>query len=395
MPFFELVKELPPDPIFGLNQAFAADPRGLKVNLGAGVYKTDALESFVFHTVKKAESYLLDHETTKDYLSIDGLQEYVELTKVLVFGSGVPFDQIYGAQSVGGTAALRICSDFLYHHGYDSIYISEPTWMNHRRIFSDSGLKIQTYAYYDAQHHQFDFKGFCGALKQMAKKSIVLLQGCCHNPTGFDPSYAQWEEILILMKQYDLFPFFDFAYQGFGISLEKDAEVIRLFTKSGIQIAVAVSHSKNFGLYGERTGALYFVCQDQQEMKKIGSQIKSVIRGLYSNPPCHGAKIVSLILKDQDLKRDWLKELAGIRDRISKMRHMLVNLLQRKTHHFDFLAHQLGMFAYTSLTVQEVEKLMSEYGIYLPKDGRINVAGLNEKNIDYVVDALNHVTINR
>lgn len=392
MNFFESVEELPPDPIFGLNQALQSDPRESKVNLGAGVYKTADLKPFILRTVKEAERRILEQETSKDYLPIDGLPAYVEATKRLVFADAVDHSRVYGVQVPGGTAGLRVGSDFLREHGYSVLYMSDPTWANHQRIFTQAGLKVKTYPYYNSKHRRFDFEGFCGALKQMPEKSLVLLQGCCHNPTGFDPEHDQWEEILSLINERSLFPFFDFAYQGFGSDTEKDAAAIRLFARCGGQFAVAVSHSKNFGLYAERTGALYFVCRDREEAKKIGSQVKMVIRGLYSNPPCHGARIVSQILQDDELAGHWLEELASMRGRISEMRKALVALLEKQTRHFDFLASQLGMFSYTGLDHEIVERLISDYGIYLPRDGRINVAGLTQNNVKYVADAILAVT---
>ncbi|MCC5831631.1 MAG: aspartate/tyrosine/aromatic aminotransferase [Chlamydiales bacterium] len=392
MNFFESVEELPPDPIFGLNQAFQSDPRESKVNLGAGVYRTADLKPFILRTVKHAEGRLLEMEASKDYLPIDGLPEYVEATKKLVFSDENDPARVYGAQVPGGTAALRVGSDFLREHGYGLLYLSEQTWANHQRIFTEAGLKIKNYPYFDHRGHRLDFKGFCAELKRMPEKSVVLLQGCCHNPTGIDPTLEQWEEILRLIEVRNLFPFFDFAYQGFGVDPERDAAAIRLFARSGRQFAVAVSHSKNFGLYAERTGALYFVCSDEREAKKIGSRIKMVIRGLYSNPPCHGGRLVSLILQDEELKSHWLEELTSMRGRISQMRKTLVAMLETESKRFDFLAGQLGMFSYTGLDHETVERLIADYGIYLPRDGRINVAGLNQKNVRYVADAILAVT---
>ena len=393
MNFFENVKELPPDPIFGLNQAFQSDPRETKVNLGAGVYKTTDLKSFILRSVKEAEKRLLELETSKDYLPIDGLPEYVEGTKRLVFGETAPPDRIYGAQVPGGTAALRIGSEFMREHGYKLLYMSDPTWANHARIFATAGLEVKTYPYFDSKHRRLDFEGFCGELKKMPEKSLVLLQGCCHNPTGFDPTPEQWEEIRSLCEARRLFPFFDFAYQGFGYGLEKDVEAIRHFVNSGMQCGVAVSHSKNFGLYGERTGALYFVCRDSDEAKKVGSRIKMVVRGFYSNPPCHGARLVSLILGDEELRDHWLQELKSIRGRITMMRKTLAGLLERKSKYYDFLAEQSGMFSYTGLDHAAVERLIAEYGIYMPRDGRISLSGLNQENVKYVADALLAVRI--
>lgn len=388
MDFFEKVEKMPPDAILGLTLAYAADKRAEKVNLGVGAYKTTDLKPLILNTVKKAEQILIEKETSKDYLPIDGSREYVELTKHLIFGKLLP--HIYGAQTTGGTAALQVGGAFLKEQGFKKIYISDPTWANHFRIFKYAGLEVHTYPYFDRKKHGFDFKGMMETLEQLEKGSVVLLQACCHNPTGFDPTPEQWQEICKLMKEKTLFPFFDCAYQGFGEDLEKDVASVRHFLKSDLQFALAVSHAKNFGLYAERAGALYFVCRDEDQAHRVGSHIKMVIRGLYSNPPCHGARIVSTILQDPELKEHWEKELTVMKERITEMRHALSSQLQTKStsRSFDFLARQKGMFSYTGLEKEQVERLISDYGIYLPKDGRINVAGLNTKNLDYVADAI-------
>ncbi len=386
MDFFEKIEQAPPDAIFGLNLSFNADNRKSKVNLGAGVYKTADLKPLILPTVKEAERCLLEQETSKDYLPIDGLKEYVEATKQLVFGE--PLERIYGAQTVGGTGALRLGSALLRSYGYDQMYISDPTWANHRRIFEHAGLTVRTYPYFDAKRRAFDFEGFFEALNHMPPRSLVLLQGCCHNPTGFDPTFEQWQHVCERMKQRTLFPFFDFAYQGFGEDTEKDAAAIRHFVKAGLQCVVAVSHSKNFGLYAERTGAVYFVCESSEQAKRVGSQLKILVRGIYSNPPCHGARIVSLILQDEKLKKHWLEDLANMRGRIVSMRRALVSKLEAHSDRFDSLSSQRGMFSYTGLDRADVERLVADYGIYLPNDGRINVAGLTQDNVSYVADAI-------
>lgn len=385
MDFYADVEQVPPDPIFGLNLAYNKDKRPSKVNLGAGIYKTTDLKSFILPAVKQAERLLIEEETSKDYLPIDGFKGYVEQTQKLVFGD--VDERIYGAQVVGGTAALRLGGEFMRLHGYGQIFLSDPTWANHKRIFSHAGMDVGSYPYFDAKAKGFDFAGMCAALKKMRKGSVVLLQGCCHNPTGFDPSMEQWKEICSIVKERELFPFFDFAYQGFGKDPESDSAAIRLFVKAGLQCAVAVSHSKNFGLYAERSGVLFFVCDSADEARRVGARLKVVIRGMYSNPPCHGARLVQRILCDEVLKTQWLEELASMRVRITEMRRMLSACLKEGSDRFDFIEHQLGMFSYTGLMPGQVERLASEYGIYMPKDGRINVAGLNSENMHYVADA--------
>lgn len=390
MDFFENVKQAPPDLIFGLNTAFSADKRNSKVNLGAGVYKTADLKPLILKAVKQAEAQLYTSEISKDYLPIDGDPGYVEAAKQLVFGG--PSERIYGAQTVGGTAALRVGSAFMHLHGCKRIFISDPTWANHNRIFADAGLEVETYPYYDAKARCFHFEAFYESLNHMPEGSLVLLQGCCHNPTGFDPSVEQWKALCERLESRRLFPFFDFAYQGFGGDPEKDAAAVRLFVEAGLQCTVAVSHSKNFGLYAERTGALYIVCASEGEAKRVGSRLKMVIRGLYSNPPCHGARLVARILGDEQLKKMWRDELRSMYERINEMRSTLVSLLATQTDRFDCLATQLGMFSYTGLNADAVERLIADYGIYLPPDGRINVAGLNQQNVSYVAEAILAVT---
>lgn len=386
MKYFKDLQREPADPILGLIQNFAADPRSLKVNLGAGVYKTKDLKPYILKTVKKAEALLLVNESSKDYLPIDGSPDFVRLTKELVFGEDAPFERIYGAQVTGGTGALRIGGDFLKQAGLKTIYISEPTWDNHQRIFSHVGFTVLRYPYFNKQTNQFDCAQMIDAIDKMDKGSILLLQACCHNPTGCDPTLPEWENLFKKMKEREIFPFFDFAYQGFGEGLDRDAQALRVFIQSGLECIVATSYAKNFGLYAERCGALFVACRNQEETARVGSKIRVIIRGLYSNPPCHGARVVTEILGDPQLRDEWEKELLGMRTRISEMRSALARGLKK-----EFLANQKGMFSYTGLSPLEVEQLTSVYGIYMPHDGRINVAGLNADNLSYVIDAISEL----
>ena len=383
MRYFKNLEGEPPDAILGLNQSFAADARQLKVNLGAGVYKTEDLKPYILKTVKKAEAFLLECEKSKDYLPIDGSPEFVRLTKELVFGADRQLEHIYGAQVTGGTGALRIGGAFLKEAGFKTIYISEPTWDNHQRIFSHAGFRILRYPYFNRQTNGFDCAQMVEALDKMDKGSVLLLQACCHNPTGCDPTLAEWAILFQKMREKRIFPFFDFAYQGFGEGLDQDAQALRTFMQSGLECVVAVSYAKNFGLYAERCGVLFVACQDSNEAGRVGSKIRVIIRGLYSNPPCHGARIVTKILEDPHLKEDWERELLGMRLRISEMRLKLAKGLNK-----EFLSQQKGMFSYTGLDAREVKQLADSYGIYMPHDGRINVAGLNGDNLSYVIDAI-------
>lgn len=389
---FENLEQLPVDPIFGLNLAFATDQRPNKVNLGVGVYKTLDLKPFILQTVKKAESILLQKETSKEYLPIDGSAKYVQSVKELVFTPHVSLERIYGAQVVGGTGALRVGSNFLQQRGVKIAYIPDPTWDNHQRIFTHAGLKVKTYPYYSHKKGGIDFEALLSAIDAMEEGSLILFHASCHNPTGCDLSKKQFLQLLTGIRRKKLFPFFDLAYQGFGENLDEDASVVRLFFTEEIPFAVAVSHSKNFGLYAERTGALFFICNNSEEVTKVGSHIKTIIRGTYSNPPCHGAGIVTTILQDPALKALWIDELTCMRERIMTARQSLVNKLQHKTTQFNPIIQQRGMFSFTGLQESQVEELVVKYGIYMPKDGRINLAGLNDNNIQYVADALIAVT---
>lgn len=390
MHFFESVESAPPDPILGINISFAADSRPHKVNLGAGVYKTTDLKPLILPVVKKAEALLFETESSKDYLAIDGMPEYVASTRHLVFGKESNDERIYGTQAVGGSGALRVGAAFLKEIGFSQVFISDPSWDNHQRIFTHAGLNVSFYSYYDSKHHRFDYETVLANVKKMPKGSVIVLQACCHNPTGFDPSRDEWKVILETVKQRGLFPFFDFAYQGFGEGIETDAASIRLCLEQEGEFAVAVSHSKNFGLYAERTGALFLMCRQPQEAKRVGSRIKIVVRGLYSNPPCHGARIVHTVLSNPDLRSTWELQVQAMSERIVEMRSLLAAELRARlgSSQFDFLTRQRGMFSYTGLTQEQVDRLIGEYGIYLPRDGRINVAGLNAKSIGYVADAM-------
>lgn len=386
MDFFKTLQPAPADPIFGLVARYQKDPRPYKVDLGAGVYKTEKLEPYILPSVKKAEFFLLEQEKNKDYLAIDGLEDYVAFTKKLVFGENL--ERIYGAQTVGATAALRVSGAFLYERGLHKIYFSNPTWANHEPIFRHAGFEIGWYDYLTNNLSGLNFEKLIDALNKMESQSVVLFHASCHNPTGFDPTQEQWEKICDVVKQRGLFPLFDLSYQGFGVGVDEDSDSIRLFLNRGLSFAVAVSHAKNFGLYAERAGALYFICSTAEEACSVGSHIKPIIRGLYSNPPCHGARIVATILQQPELKKLWEEELRAMRERLSQMRKSLASSLQKKTNRFEFITNQKGMFSYTGLSKSQVDYLIDEYAIYLPKSGRINVAGLNHQNLQSVAEAI-------
>lgn len=376
--FFENITLAPPDAIFGLQAAFQADPRKNKINLSIGVYKDRKLATPILHVVKKVEEDLLHTEKSKEYLPIDGDKRFLEHSGKLVFGEGWN-QRIAAVQSVGGTGGLRIGGDFLQQAGAEEIYIPQPTWPNHPAIFKRCRLKVAAYPYYDKEKRKIDLS----SLEKIPEGSVVLLHACCHNPTGADPTDEEWKNLSQLFLKRKLFPFFDFAYQGFGRGLEEDARAVRLFSEAGHEMLVASSYAKNFGLYAERVGVLYAVTKTTERAHRVQSQLKTLIRSNYSNPPKHGAMIVGEILASPALKKMWEEELEGMRSRIGALRELFV----KKTG-FDFLKDRYGMFSFCDLTEAQVKRLMEEFAIYMTGDGRINIAGLNEDNLTYVAESI-------
>ncbi len=397
MSFFEHVPLAPPDPILGLTVAFQKDSRKNKVNLGVGLYKNEELQTSVLRSVKLAEAALLEGEQSKEYLPIDGVKLYLEEMGALVFGNQIwskEKGRVASFQSIGGTGALKTGGTFLKEEADHPVWISTPTWPNHRGVFLHCGLKVETYPYYDNQTHVFDFEKMTSCLEQLSPGTIVVMHASCHNPTGCDPSATQWEALCDLFKAKRLIPFFDFAYQGLGRGLEEDAEAIRHFFSKGMEMLVAVSNAKNLSLYGERVGCLFIVSESAKIAEHITSRVKQMIRTNYSNPPMHGAKIAAHIFSNPMLRRMWEAELDEMRQRILAMRLLLSQKLVAKSEIVDFSHVQRGngMFGYTGLNKLQVERITAEYGIYMPSDGRINVCGLINSNIDYVVDAVIAVT---
>lgn len=393
MPIFNGITLLPEDPILSLPIAFAADQRSYKVNLGIGAYKTADGQSLVLTSVKKAESLILQKQTNKEYAPIDGHPEFIKCSLQLLFGLDHPIlksGKIYAAQTVGGTGALRIGGELLAKCAGKNIFISQPTWQNHKGVFERAGLTVGSYPYFDAQLCGLDFAGMCQGIKNMPAGSIILLHGCCHNPTGVDPTFEQWKELSSLLKKHQIIPFFDMAYQGFGQDLNKDAQAIRYFASEGHEMLVAYSYAKNFGLYGERAGFLTIITAQTETAQKVASHVKSLIRTNYSSPPIHGSKIVTTILKSSELTMDWEIELKNMRDRVNEMRTALIAALLVKGHDKDFsyIHHQRGLFSFCGLTPDQVHRLRQEKGLYMPSNGRLNIAGLNTQNIDYVAESL-------
>lgn len=395
MSLLDSIELYPEDPILGIPKAFAADPRSHKVNLGIGSYKDAEAKPYILDCVRDAEVAINLKINSKEYLPIEGCQSLLNLSKNLIYGnSTINSERIFFAQTIGGTGALSIGGQLLAKNMNNVIFLPNATWLNHKSIFNKSGFNIKYYRYYDERSHQMDFDKLCSEINEMPEKSTILLHACCQNPTGIDPTNDQWKELSALIKKQKIIPFFDFAYQGFKKSIEDDAFPIRYFVSQGHDLLVANSFAKNLGLYGERVGTLSLVTQTQEIAKKIGSQIKQLIRGNYSSPPRRGAEIVTEILSTDALKTTWIKELANMRDRLIEMRHTLVTGLQANGFHCDwsFLSNQKGFFSFCGLTQNQVHRLIEDYAIYLPLDGRINVAGLNGHNMDYVIDAIVEVT---
>ena len=390
---FSAIEMAPRDPILGITEAFNADTNPAKINLGVGVYYDDNGKVPLLKCVEKAEAILIEQHAPRTYLPIEGLAAYDKAVQELVFGADSAVIQEKRAvtvQALGGTGALKIGADFLKRFAPDSeVYISNPSWENHRALFESAGFKVNNYAYYDETTHGVNFAAMLAALKAMPRGSIVVLHACCHNPTGADLTQGQWDEVIAAVVAGGLVPFLDMAYQGFGAGIAEDGAVVRRFAATGVALLVSNSFSKSFSLYGERVGALSVVASSAEEASRLLSQLKRVVRTNYSNPPVHGGKVVATALATPELRQMWEDELAGMRVRIKEMREAFVQKLKVKApgHDFDFVREQVGMFSYSGLSKEQVAKLR-EQSIYAVDTGRICVAALNSKNIDVVVDAI-------
>ena len=388
---FSSLKPLPDDPILGLNEEFKKDARPEKVNLGVGVYLTEEGKLPLLKTVETAEERLLARQTTHGYTAMSGNPLFCDAVQALVFGDNEARQQkrICTIQTLGGTGALRLGTELAYDYlGATNGYVSNPTWGNHISLFEHAGLAVEKYPYYNPETHAVDTQVFFDYLSKLAPKSIVLLHGCCHNPTGADLSKEDWQTVLEIVQERDLIPFVDMAYQGFGEGLEEDPYGIRLLAEAKVNFFAATSCSKNFGLYGERTGALHLVSSSAEEAKTVGSIIKSLVRREYSNPPAYGANIVTEILSTPELYKAWQNEITEMRTRVKAMRTLLVAKTQRQGLSMDFIAKQQGMFSFTGFSVEQMVALRKEYGVYGINNGRICIAGLNEHNVSYVAEAL-------
>jgi aromatic-amino-acid transaminase len=388
---FAAIDMAPRDPILGITEAFNADPTPGKINLGVGVYYDDNGKVPLLACVQKAESILMEQLSPRTYLPIEGLAQYDKAVQELVFGADSPIIQDKRAvtvQALGGTGALKIGADFLKRFSPESqVFISDPSWENHRALFESAGFTVNNYTYYDPATHGVNFEGMLASLKAMPAGAIVVLHACCHNPTGADLTQEQWGAVIDVVTANRLIPFLDMAYQGFGAGIAEDGAVVRRFAAAGGPLLVSNSFSKSFSLYGERVGALSVVASSSDEAARLLSQLKRVVRTNYSNPPVHGGKVVATVLSTLELRQLWEDELAQMRVRIKQMREDLVEKLKAKGHDFDFVRKQVGMFSYSGLTKEQVGKLRAE-SIYAVDTGRICVAALNSKNIDTVVDAI-------
>lgn len=394
MTLFSAVELAPRDPILGLNESFNADPRPTKVNLGVGVYFTDAGKIPLLRAVQVAEKQILENPKPRGYLPIEGIAAYNAGVQQLLFKPKSPIIESNRAatfEALGGTGALKIGADFLKRlKPHATVAISDPSWENHRALFETAGFPVVNYPYYDPETRGVNFDGMREFLNAQSPDTILVLHACCHNPTGADLNESQWQEIVEICKSRQLIPFLDMAYQGFAEGIEQDGIAVSLFTASGLSFFVSSSFSKSFSLYGERVGALTIITENKDETTRVISQVKRVIRTNYSNPPTHGATLVATILNSVELRKMWEEELAEMRDRIKQMRQQLVTELKAANvkQNFEFVLQQRGMFSYTGLTKDQVDRLINEHGIYAVGTGRICVAALNSGNIKTVAQAI-------
>ena len=382
----------PADPILGVTEAFVADQSPKKVNLGVGVYTDDNGKIPLLECVRHAESERLKNSPARGYLPIDGLKAYDQAVQELVFGS--QNKNIVTVQALGGTGGLKIGADFLKVINPEAqVWISDPSWENHRQLFEQAGFKVNSYRYYDPKTHGLDFAGMKDSLNAIPAGAIVVLHSCCHNPTGVDLTNDQWTEVLEIVTSRSLVPFLDLAYQGFAEGLDSDAFAARLFATGTSPVFLSSSFSKSFSLYGERVGALSVVTSSPEEATRVLSQVKRIVRTNYSNPPTHGSQIVATVLANSQLRNLWDRELGAMRDRIKEMRKQLVESIHSRVpdSDFGFVLKQRGMFSYSGLSKDQVRRLREEKSIYTIDTGRICVAALTSKNVDYVADAIAEV----
>ncbi len=391
---FETLQMAPPDAILGLTEAFKSDSNPEKINLSVGVYKDAQGTTPILSVVHEAEKRLLANETSKSYLGIDGLPEYGRYVRELLFGADhkiVTGQRAVTAQTPGGTGALRVAGDFLKQKlSRNRIWCSSPTWANHPKVFQAAGLEVETYPYIDAAGTGLDFDAMLSTLSNIPSGDVICLHACCHNPTGIDPTPQQWQQIGQLLEQRGVLPLIDFAYQGFAAGLDEDAAGLRQLVASAPEALICSSFSKNFGLYAERVGAMTLVAGSTEAARISLSHVKICIRTNYSNPPKHGGAIVATVLGDLALRNQWSDEVTGMRDRIAGMRQLFADTMRDKgvDRDFSFITQQRGMFSFSGITPLQVDRLRSEYSIYIVRSGRINVAGMTESNMGRLCDAI-------
>ena len=394
MNLFTAVEMAPRDPILGLNEQFASDQNPNKVNLGVGVYFGEDGKMPLLQCVQKAEKLLMEKPTARNYLPIDGIAAYDNAVKAMVFGADsepVRSARVATIQGLGGTGGLKVGADFLRKLlPQAKVLISDPSWENHRGIFTNAGFVVESYAYYDAARRGIDFEAMLASLNAAPAGTIVLLHACCHNPTGYDLNPAQWDRVIEVVKARELTPFLDMAYQGFGHGLAEDGAVVAKFVAAGMQFFISTSFSKSFSLYGERVGALSVVCADKSEADRVLSQLKIVIRTNYSNPPTHGGAVVATVLGNPELRALWEQELGEMRVRIKEMRQKMVDGLKAAgvKQDFSFITEQIGMFSYSGLSKEHMVRLRNEFGVYGTDSGRMCVAALNNRNMNHVCQSI-------
>jgi aromatic-amino-acid transaminase len=398
MSLFSTVELAPRDPILGMTEAFNADSNPAKVNLGVGVYFDEQGKLPILQCVLAAEKQMAEAPKPRGYLPIDGIAAYDRSVQELVFGAdsaALRDGRIATVQTLGGTGGLKVGADFLKRLNPGAkVLISDPSWENHRALFQQAGFEVDAYPYYDAATRGIRFDAMLAALRAAAPGTVVVLHACCHNPSGYDLDAAQWAQVVQVLKAGGLVPFLDMAYQGFGDGLVEDGAAVQKFLAAGMDFLVATSFSKSFSLYGERVGALSVVCESKDEAARVLSRLKVLIRGNYSNPPTHGAQVVSMVLATPALRKMWEEELAGMRTRIQRMREALVQRLAQAGVQQDmsFIRRQKGMFSYSGLSAAQMQRLRSEFGVYGIDSGRICVAALNERNLGPVADAIAKVS---
>ena len=392
-----MFKHIPPfagDPILSLNEDFQKDPRPNKINLSIGIYFDDAGRIPVMDSVKRAETLVVAKGGPKPYLPIEGAANFRTAVQELLFGASheaVASGRVATIQSVGSSGGLKVGADFIARYFPGSqVWVSDPTWDNHRSMFEGAGLTVNTYPYYDEKTGGLKFAEMLATLRSLPEKSVVLLHACCHNPTGVDLTRAQWDELIPVLRDRQLIPYLDLAYQGFGDGIEADAHAVRALASAGVSFFIANSFSKSMSVYGERCGALSVVCPDAMEAGLVLGQMKFTVRRNYSSPPIHGGQIVATVLTVPELRREWETELGGMRERILAMRKKLHGVLSAKLpgRNFDYFLTQRGMFSYTGMSAQQVDRLREEHALYMVRSGRICVAGLNSSNVEATAVAM-------